>query len=123
MYENFQQTIERAQNYPLYSQDGNGKFSKCISILHIGNIRWYILEGQKEGDDFIMYGIACGMVETEYGYISLNELSQIEVTHQGKQYKVEETYPPFPLTLKTLSCIDDELRDFLDRLYNEDNQN
>ena len=56
MYENFQQTIERAQNYPLYSQDGNGKFAKCISILHIGNIRWYILEGQKEGDDFIMFG-------------------------------------------------------------------
>ena len=74
MYENYQKTIERAQNYPLYSQDGNGKFAKCISILHIGNIRWYILEGQKEGDDFIMFGIACGMVETEYGYISLNEL-------------------------------------------------
>ena len=123
MYENFQQTIERAQNYPLYSQDNNGKFAKCISILHIGKIRWYILEGQKEGNDFIMFGIACGMTETEYGYISLNELSQIEVTHQGKQYKVEETYPPFPLTLKTLSYIDDELRDFLDRLYNDDSKN
>ena len=70
-----------------------------------------------------MFGIACGMVDTEYGYISLNELSQIEVTHQGKQYKAEETYPPFPLTLEALSYIDDELRDFLDRLYNEDNQN
>ena len=33
MYENFQKTIERAQNYPLYSQDGNGKFAKCISIF------------------------------------------------------------------------------------------
>ena len=123
MYENFQQTIERAQNYPLYSQDGNGKFAKCISILHIGNIRWYIIERQKEADDFIMFGIACGMTETEYGYISLNELSQIEVTRQGKQYKVEEIYPIFPQTLEALSYIDDELRSFLDRLYNEDNQN
>lgn len=70
-----------------------------------------------------MYGIVCGMVDTEYGYISLNELSQIEVTHQGKQYKVEEIYPIFPQTLEALSYIDDELRDFLDRLYNEDNQN
>ena len=123
MYGNFQQTIERAQNYPLYSQDGNGKFAKCISILHIGNIRWYILEGQKEGDDFIMFGIACGMTETEYGYISLNELSQIEITHQGKQYKVEEIYPIFPQTLEALSYIDDELRNFLDRLYNDDSKN
>ena len=123
MYENFQQTIERAQNYPLYSQDGNGKFAKCISILHIGNIRWYILEGQKEGDDFIMFGVACGMTETEYGYISLNELSQIEVTHQGKQYKVEEIYPIFPQTLEALSYIDDELRNFLDRLYKDDSKN
>lgn len=123
MYENFQKTIERAQNYPLYSQDDNGKFAKCISILHIGNIRWYILEGQKEGNDFIMFGIACGMTETEYGYISLNELSQIEITHQGKQYKVQEIYPIFPQTLEALSYIDDELRSFLDRLYNEDNQN
>ena len=123
MYENFQKTIERAQNYPLYSQDGNGKFAKCISILHIGNIRWYILEGQKEGDDFIMFGVACGMTETEYGYISLNELSQIEVTHQGKQYKVEEIYPIFPQTLEALSYSDDELRNLLDRLYNEDNKN
>ena len=123
MYENYQKTIERAQNYPLYSQDGNGKFAKCISILHIGNIRWYILEGQKEGDDFIMFGVACGMTETEYGYISLNELSQIEVTHQGKQYKVEEIYPIFPQTLEALSYIDDELRNFLDRLYNDDSKN
>lgn len=50
-------------------------------------------------------------------------ISQIEITHQGKQYKVEETYPPFPLTLKTLSYIDDELRNFLDRLYNDEDKN
>ena len=123
MYENFQQTIERAQNYPLYSQEGNGKFAKCISILHIGNIRWYILEGQKEGDDFTLFGITCGMVKTEYGYISLNELSQLEISHNGNTYKVQELLPPLPLNLDTIASIDDDLRDFLDRLYNEDNQN
>lgn len=123
MYENFQQTIERAQNYPLYSQDGNGKFAKCISILHIGNIRWYILDGQKEGDDFIMFGIACGMVETEYGYISLNELSQVEVHRNGCTFRVQEIPGYLPLSLDKLASVDDELSDFLHSLYDKDNEN
>lgn len=123
MYENFQQTIERAQNYPLYSQDEQRQYAKCISVLHIGNIRWYILEGQQEGNDFILFGIVCGMVATEYGYISLNELSQIEIHRNGCTFKVQEIPGYLPLSLNTLASIDNELSDFLHSLYDKENEN
>lgn len=48
-------------------------------------MRWFILEGEKEGNDTILFGIVIGLMEDEYGYISLNELSDIELdlTKQG----------------------------------------
>lgn len=41
--------------------------------VFIGNARWYILEGQRENDDFVLFGIVVGLAETEYSYISANE--------------------------------------------------
>ena len=29
----------------------------CIAVFFIGNARWYILEGQRENDDFVLFGI------------------------------------------------------------------
>ena len=46
----------KLENNPLYSQDGKKKDAKCIAVFLIGNIRWYVLEGQPEGTDFILYG-------------------------------------------------------------------
>ena len=43
--------------YPLYSQDAKKKDALCIAVFYLGNIRWYIMEGQPEGDDFTLYGI------------------------------------------------------------------
>lgn len=73
------QLEEALDGFPLYSQDGKGKEAICRAIFALGSIRWFILEGNKEGDDTIMFGIVIGLLEDEYGYISLNELSDIEV--------------------------------------------
>ena len=41
------------------------------------NARWYILEGQRENDDFVLFGIVVGLAETEYSYISANEMAPL----------------------------------------------
>ena len=46
-----EQLAEQIAKYPLYSQDGLGKAAICIGILELANIKWYVLEGQQEGND------------------------------------------------------------------------
>ena len=67
------------QDYPLYSQDSKKKDTVCIAVFFIGNARWYILEGQQENDDFVLFGIVVGLAETEYSYISTNEMASVEL--------------------------------------------
>ena len=45
-----EQLAEQIAKYPLYSQDGLGKAAICIGILELANIKWYVLEGQQEGN-------------------------------------------------------------------------
>lgn len=73
------QLMEALKNYPLYSQESKGGEAVCVAVFQIGRIRWYILEGQQEGDDFVLFAVVCGMCETEYGYVSANELTSIEI--------------------------------------------
>ena len=73
------QLKETFSKFPLYSQEGKGKFAQCCAIFALGSTRWFILEGQKENEDTIMFGIVIGLGEDEYGYVSLNELSEVEV--------------------------------------------
>ena len=61
---------ERLKSYPLYSQDGKGKDAVCVAIFFIGHVRWFVLEGQQEGNDTTLFTIVCGLHETEYGYTS-----------------------------------------------------
>ena len=89
---------EALEGYPLYSQDGKGKEAVCRAIL----VRWFILEGEREGNDTILFGIVVGLAEDEYGYISLNELSKVEfdLTAQGLgklQVREQENFTPTPL--------------------------
>lgn len=105
-------------NYPLYSQDGKKKDALCIALLTLGNIRWYILEGQTCENDPILYGIVVGLVETEYGYFSIPELESI--TYDASAYGLGTLTighdPEFkPCTLAEIE--DDELQSFLSRLY------
>ena len=65
---------EALSSYPLYSQDAKKKDALCIAVFYLGNIRWYIMEGQPEGNDFTLYGIVTGLQETEYGYQSATEM-------------------------------------------------
>ena len=109
--------LEEALNgFPLYSQDGKGKEAICRAIFAIGSARWFILEGDREGDDTIMFGIVIGLLEDEYGYVSLKELSDIELdlTSQGYGKLLVRQQPDFkPTALKNLR--DNRLQKFLAR--------
>ncbi|WP_032583276.1 DUF2958 domain-containing protein, partial [Bacteroides fragilis] len=73
------QLAEALEGYPLYSQDGKGKEAVCRAVFALGSVRWFILEGNREDDDMILFGIVVGLMEDEYGYVSLNELSDVEL--------------------------------------------
>lgn len=111
---------EQLKNFPLYSQDGKQKDATCVCVFEIGLIRWYVLEGQPEGDDFTLFCIVVGMAETEYGYASVKEMEGITV--DGSRYglgmlsiKQVPDFKPCPLA----EIQDRRLQDFLSRLYAE----
>lgn len=73
--------LEALANYPLYSQE-HKKVSDLFAaaLLHIGNIRWYILEGNAEGDRFTFFTLVCGLADgPELGYTDAGELAGIAV--------------------------------------------
>ena len=101
-------------SYPLYSQDGRGKDAVCVCVFYVGKVRWYILEGQTEGEDFTMYAIVVGMMETEYGYVSLNELENVRLDARRfglgmLEVDLMSDYKSIPLAL----IPDEELQQFL----------
>ena len=73
--------LEALANYPLYSQEHKEVSDLfAVALLHIGNIRWYILEGNAEGDRFTFFSLVCGMADcTELGYTDAGELASISV--------------------------------------------
>lgn len=109
------------KGYGLYSQDGKRKDAVCIAVFSIGNIRWYMLEGQPQCGDFIFFGIVTGLHETEYGYVSANEMAGITIDRSRcglGMFHVEQdkSFRPRPL-----ADIDDTaLQSFLSRLYDND---
>ena len=64
---------------PLYAQEMAG--DHAIVHLHLFNPcgigDWWITEGSREGDDFIMFGL-CDLGFPELGYASLNELLAVQ---------------------------------------------
>ena len=93
---------EALKGYPLYSQDGRGKEAVCVAIFALGSVRWFVLEGEVQGNDIILYGIVVGLMEDEYGYFSLNELSDVtlDLTAQGLgklQARQQENFRPTKL--------------------------
>ena len=59
--------------YPIYSQDGKGGKAQviCKFFNPCGSQTWYILEGEKQDDDYILFALLDNMGEREYGYVSL----------------------------------------------------
>lgn len=110
--------LEEALNgFPLYSQDGKRKEAICRAIFAIGSARWYILEGEREDNDTIMFGIVIGLLEDEYGYVSLKELSEIELNLTSHGFGILQVMqvPDFkPTALKDIK--DYRLQEFLTRL-------
>ena len=73
--------LEALASYPLYSQE-HKKVSDlyAVALLHISNIRWYILEGNAEGDRFTFFTLVCGLADCpELGYTDADELAGIAV--------------------------------------------
>ena len=115
------QLVEALKDYPLYSQDSKKKDAICITVFCIGNIKWYILEGQKEGEDFTFYGIVVGLAATEYGYFSANEMADVTIDASRfglGQLQVQEIDGFIPCRLSSIN--DDELQSFLSCHYDQD---
>lgn len=110
------QLEEALKGFPLYSQNGRGKDAVCRAVFALGSVRWFILEGEAEENDIILFGIVIGLMEDEYSYISLNELSEIELdlTVQGLGKLQIRQQPNFqPTELRLLN--DKRLQRFLAR--------
>lgn len=110
------QLEEALKGFPLYSQNGRGKEAVCRAVFALGSVRWFILEGEAEENDIILFGIVIGLMEDEYSYISLNELSEIELdlTAQGLGKLQIRQQPNFqPTELRLLN--DKRLQRFLAR--------
>ena len=61
------QLAEALEGYPLYSQDGKGKEAVCRAVFALGSVRWFILEGNRENDDVILFGIVVGLMRMNTG--------------------------------------------------------
>ena len=100
--------LEKAmKDYPLYSQDSKKKDALCIAVFFIGSARWYILEGQREYDDFVLFGI-----------ISANEMASValDASKYGLGTIMVEQEKAFqPCKLSAIQ--DGELQSFLNRFY------
>ena len=108
------QLEDALSNVPFYSQDGLGKEAIFHAIFALGVTRWFILEGEREGNVTILYGIVVGLMEDEYEYISLKELSEIELDLQGDGTEIirvrqKENFKPTPLK----NICDNRLQRFL----------
>lgn len=118
------QRLEEALNgFPLYSQDGKGEDAVCVAIFSIGNARWFVLEGSREGDDTIMFCIVVGLAEDEYGYVSLNELAEVEIDYRSKGYGIlRVTEVPYfkPRPLREIA--DRRLQSLLSRLHDNSDE-
>ena len=110
------QLEEALKGFPLYSQNGKGKEAVWRAVFALGSVRWFILEGEAAENDIILFGIVIGLMEDEYSYISLNELSEIELdlTAQGLGKLQIRQQPNFqPTELRLLN--DKRLQRFLAR--------
>lgn len=102
------QNIEIVENalkgFPFDSQDGMWEEAICSVVFGLGsNIHWYIIEGEREGNDILMFGIVIGWVYDEFGYVSLKELLENPWVYHLTNFK--------PIPLKEID--DDRLQQFL----------
>lgn len=56
---------------------------------------WFVTEGEERGDDFLFFGYVVGL-ESEFGYFSLRELEEVEVS--GFQIERDIFFEPMPFS-------------------------
>lgn len=90
------------KNYPLYSQENVGDKKVILEIfIPFQNMYWLILEGNRENDDFIFFGY-CHITDSEFGYVSFNELYSLD-------YGIEFIYYKKPVSLSKLKSKYEEI--------------
>ena len=62
--------------YPLYSQDSKGDNAIAVCKFFLQGYTWYVLEAEKNGDDYEFYGITVGQF-AELGYFTLSQLESV----------------------------------------------
>lgn len=112
--------LETLASYPLYSQEQK-KIGDlfAVALFRIGSIRWYVLEGNAEGDRFTFFTLVCGLADgPELGYTDAEELAEIAVDAsrygmQGVLLKVEQVEDFFPCRLADIN--DEDVKRYCDR--------
>jgi hypothetical protein len=56
---------------------------------------WFVTEGEERGDDFLFFGYVIGF-ESEFGYFSLRELEEVEVS--GFKIERDIFFEPTPFS-------------------------
>lgn len=112
--------LETLASYPLYSQEQK-KIGDlfAVALFRIGSIRWYVLEGNAEGDRFTFFTLVCGLADgPELGYTDAEELAEIAVnaSHYGMrgvllQVEQVEDFPPCRLA----DINDEDVKRYCDR--------
>lgn len=118
------QLLEALASYPLYSQESKHLPDlMAVALLRIGSIRWYILEGNAEGDRFTFFTLVCGMGEdSELGYTDAGELANIAVNASryglpGVLLTVEQVKDFKPCRLANIA--DEDVKSFCSRFVDE----
>ena len=60
------------ESFPAYEVPIAVKF-----FAPFGSYTWYVIEGEKQGDDYLFFGLVDGH-EKELGYFTLSQLEEIE---------------------------------------------
>lgn len=118
------QLLEALASYPLYAQEHKHMPDlMAVALFRIGLIRWYVLEGNAEGDRFTFYTLVCGMDEMpELGYTDAEELAGVAVDSArygfpGAVYRVERAEDFTPCRLADIA--DEDVKSFCSRFADE----
>lgn len=116
--------LEALAEYSLYSQDCKHiPDLVAVAKMSIGSIRWYIIEGNAEGDRFTFYNLVCGLDEMpELGYTDADELAGVSVDcarygFPGAVYRVEREENFIPCRLADIA--DEDVKRFCSRFADE----
>lgn len=88
------QVVERLADHPLYSQeDAADPIVHCKLFHAYGAGTWYLTE--YDGKD-IAFGYVAGLVEDEWGYVSINELAALHLAGSIPRIECDLFFSPVP---------------------------